>query len=254
MRRNLLPARESWARLLPRARQGAHPTPLRWRRSAAGRAVLSVAIVAALGLPLVMAAPEAARAAESTDGLIHITFTPGASEARYIMQVRSFGQPPKAATCRTRDVSGELVLTPESTVVAELSQLTVNNRSLKCEAPLRDDMAQQLMQTAQHPTATFVAQSAPGLPVPLAPGAQNYQMIGDQIVRGVSRSVTYDTSGTSTTEAFEGSSRAVLKMSDFGINPPKIGPLLSVDDEMVAEVDIKASISAPPMPEAEAAP
>ena len=43
-------------------------------------------------------------------------------------------------------------------------------------------------------------------------------------------------------------------MSDFGINPPKIGPLLSVDDEMVAEVDIKASISAPPMPEAEAAP
>jgi polyisoprenoid-binding protein YceI len=215
---------------------------------------LAFAVVAALGLPLVAAVPEAARAAESTDGLIHITFLPGESEARYIMNVRTLGQPPKAAICRTRDVSGELVLTPESAVVPELSQLTVDQRSLKCDAPLRNEMAQQLMQTAQHPTATFIAQSAPGLPVPLAPGTQNYQMVGDQIVRGVTRSVTYDTSGTSTTEAFEGSSRAVLKMSDFGINPPKIGPLLSVDDEMIAELSIKAVISAPPMPDAEAAP
>ncbi len=254
MRRNLLPDRQMWARLLPRARWRFLASPVRLRRSAAGRAALTVAIVAALGLPLVAAAPDAARAAESTDGLIHITFLPGESEARYIMQVRTFGQPSKAATCRTRDVSGELVLTPESTVVSELSRLTVDQRSLKCDAPLRDEMAQQLMQTTQHPTATFVAQSAPGLPVPLAPGAQNYQMIGEQIVRGVSRSVTYDTSGTSTTEAFEGSSRAVLKMTDFGINPPNLGPLLSVDDEMVAEVSIKASISAPAMPDAEAAP
>lgn len=254
MRRNLLPARESWARLLPGAHQPTLATPVRSRRSAAGRAVLTFAVVAALGLPLVAVAPEAARAAESTDGLIHITFTPGASEARYIMQVRSFGQPPRPATCRTRDVSGELVLTPESTVVPELSQMTVNQRSLKCDAPLRDDMAQQIMQTAQHPTATFVAQSAPGLPVPLAPGTHTYQMTGDQVVRGVTRTVTYDTSGTSTTETFEGSSRAVLKMSQFGISPPNMGPLLSVDDEMIAEMDIRASISAPPMPDAEAAP
>ena len=257
MPRNPLPDRAFWSRLLPGARQGApstRPTAPRLRRAAVGRAALTLAVVAGLGLPLVASAPEAARAAESSDGLIHITLTPGESEARYIMSVRTLGQPPKQATCRTRDVSGELVLTPESTVVSELSRLTVDQRSLNCEAPLRNEMAQQLMQTSQHPTATFIAQSAPGLPVPLQPGTQNYQMIGDQIVRGVTRSVTYDTSGTSTTEAFEGSSRAVLKMSDFGITPPSLGPLLSVDDQMIAEVSIKASITAPPMPETEAAP
>jgi hypothetical protein len=32
-----------------------------------------------------------------------------------------------------------------------------------------------------------------------------------------------------------------------------MGPLLSVDDQMIAEVSIKASISAPPMPAAEEA-
>lgn len=257
MPRNLPPDRAFWSRLLPGARPAMPSTTTcapRSRRSAAGRALMTLALVAGLGLPLVVSAPEAARAAESADGLIHITFTPGESEARYIMSVRTLGQPPKQATCRTNDVIGELVLTPESTVVSELSRLTVDQRSLKCEAPLRNEMAQQLMQTSQHPTATFVAQSAPGLPVPLQPGAQNYQMIGEQVVRGITRSVTYDTTGTSTTESFEGSSRAVLKMSDFGITPPSLGPLLTVDDQMIAEVSIRASISAPPMPAAEAAP
>src|SRR5687767_13102883 len=98
MRRNLLPDRALWSRLLPGARQNTPPAPAgtpRSRRTAAGRAALAFAVVAALGLPLVAAAPEAARAAESGDGLIHITFLPGQSEARYIMQVRTLGQPPK---------------------------------------------------------------------------------------------------------------------------------------------------------------
>jgi polyisoprenoid-binding protein YceI len=271
MRRYYLQFTAQCAALLPGARRCARHErlsgPWSWR-PASGRALVAAAMLTALGLPLVAGAPTAAqaasgapgaasthgtRAAESQDGLIHITLIPGASEARYIMQVRTFGQPPRPATCSTRDVSGEVVLRLDGSVVSELSRTTVDQRSLRCAAPLRDDMAQQLLQTAQHPTATFIAQSAPGLPVPLTPGPQNYQMVGDQIVRGISRSVTYDTSGNSTTEAFAGSSRATLKMSDFGINPPKIGPLISVDDEMIAEVDIQAAVTAPPMPAAESA-
>jgi polyisoprenoid-binding protein YceI len=216
--------------------------------------MIAAALVAVLGLSLVVSTPDPARAAESTDGLVHIALIPGASEARYIMQVRTLGQPPRPAACTTRDVTGRLALTPDGAVVPELSLMQVNQRSLTCAPPLRDDMAQQLLQTAQHPVATFVARAAPGLPVPLAPGPQSYQMVGDQSVRGVTRSVTYDTSGISTMESFEGSSRAVLKMSDFGINPPKLGPLIQVDDEMVAEMTIRAEISAPLVPSADAVP
>lgn len=221
-------------------------------RSAAGRAVFAAAMLSTLGLVVIGGAPESARAAESTDGLIRISFIPGASEARYIMQIRMFGQAPKAAICSTRDLTGQLVLTPEGSVVPELSQVHVNQRSLRCAAPLRDDMNQQLLQTAQYPTSTFTAQSAPGLPVPLAPGPQKYQMVGEQVVRGVARTVTYDTAGDSTADEFIGSSRAVIKMSEFGVSPPP-SPLYSVDDEMVAEIDIKAEISAPPAPAADVA-
>jgi hypothetical protein len=257
MPRNPLPVMQISARLVARVRHDTLPGQAGRggaRRSTARRAVVAFAILTTVGLQVVAGVPDLARAAESADGMIHISIVPGASEARYIMQVRTLGQPPRPATCSTRDLGGELVLTPEGGVVSELSRLTVDQRSLRCEPPLRDEMAQQLMQTAQHPTSTFLAQSAPGLPVPLTPGPQNYQLIGDQIVRGVARSVTYETAGTSTPDAFTGSARALLKMSDFGINPPKIGPIVSVDDEMVAEIDIKAAIRAPQMPAAEAAP
>lgn len=215
--------------------------------SALRRATVVAGLVAALSVPALFAAAPDARAAESPDGLIHIALIPGASEARYTLTVRIVGQPPKPGVCSTRDMTGGIVLTPEGEVIAEQSQITVNQRSLKCAAPLRDDQTQRLLDTNRFPTATFTAKAAPGLPTPLVPGQHAYQMTGDQVVRGITQTVTYDTSGASTTETFQGVSRAVWKMSDFGIVPP-VNPLATVDDEMVAEIDIQATVSAPPAP------
>jgi hypothetical protein len=202
-------------------------------------------MLALLGLPLAAGAPQTARADDAGDGLTHIALTPGASEARFIMQVQTLGQPPKPAACTTRDVTGQIVLTPDGEVVSDQSQVIVNQRSLSCAAPLRNNVAQQILQTDQYPTATFIPRSAPGLTVPLTSGPQTFQMIGEQTVRGVSRPGTYDSTGTTADGAFEGTSRSLLKLSDFGITPPGLGPLLSVADEMTAEIDIKANISAP---------
>ncbi|MCC7369141.1 MAG: YceI family protein [Chloroflexi bacterium] len=217
------------------------------RPSALRRATLVVGLLTALSVPALFGPPTDARAAESPDGLIHITLIPGASEARYTLTVRIVGQPPKPGVCSTRDMTGGIVLTPEGEVVAEQSQITVNQRSLKCSAPLRDDQTQQLLETNRFPTATFTARSAPGLPIPLVPGQHAYQMIGDQVVRGITQTVTYDTSGDSTPDTFRGASRAVWRMSDFGIAPP-VSPFVTVDDEMVAEIDVQAAVSAPPAP------
>jgi polyisoprenoid-binding protein YceI len=202
-------------------------------------------MLVALGLPLVASAPTAARADESTDGLVRFNFTPGQSEARFVMQIRTLGQPPKPAACTTRDLTGQLVLTPDGAVVAEQSQVTVNQQSLRCAAPLRDDMTRQILQTDQYPTSTFAPNAVPGLSVPLAAGSQNFQMVGNQTVRGVSQPGIYESTGTVTDGAYEGTSRSMLKLSDFGISPPKLGPLLSVADEMVAEIDIKATVTTP---------
>lgn len=223
-----------------------HMVRRRWRAGA--RTLLGGGLAAALMLPVFLSGPTSARAAESPDGLVRIMLIPGASEARYTLTIRIMGQPPRPGVCSTRDLTGGIVMTPEGEVIAEQSQLTVNQKSLKCAPPMRDDQTQQLLDTTRFPTATFTARAAPGLPTPLVPGQHAYQMIGDQVVRGISQSVTYDTAGSSTSETFRGSSRAVWRMSDFGIVPPPQGPFVTIDDEMVAEIDIQATVSAPPAP------
>lgn len=223
-------------------------------RSGRTRVLLAAAIAASLLLPFSGGAASVAsaaqtlpstglvRAAEAPDGLIRMAMIPGESEARYIMSVRTFGQTPKAAACRTRSVMGEIVMNPDGSIVQELSRISLDQRTLKCQAPLRDNMAQQLLQTAQHPMAEFSVKSAPGLGLPLPAGDSAFQLVGDQSVRGVSQPTTYDTAGTFTPDGMVGQARTTFKMTSFGITPPSIGPLIQVSDDMIAEVDIKAAI------------
>lgn len=182
---------------------------------------------------------------ESPDGLIHLKINPGESEARYIMTLRTLGQPPKQAACSTREVSGEVVLTTDGQVLPELSKMVVDQRTLKCQAPLRDNMAQQLLNTAQFQYAEFTVTAAPGLIIPPPTPDITYQLVGEQTVRGVTKPLTYDAQSTWSGDSSVGSSRALIKMSDFGIQPPQIGPLLQVEDTMIAEVDVKSTIYAP---------
>jgi hypothetical protein len=212
------------------------------RRSAYTRWLLAGAFAASLALPVLGSAPTPASAAESQDGLIHLALTPGESEARYIMTIKlAIGQPKKAA-CVTRDVSGEIVLTPEGAVVPELSKIVLDQRTLKCEAPLTNARAQSLLQTAQHPLAEFSVKNTPGLAVPLPTGDATFQLEGDQVVRGVTQPTVYDTNAKLTPDTMVGTARANLKMTSFGITPPDTA-LYEVSDDMIAEVSIKASVA-----------
>ena len=205
----------------------------------AGRAVLATAIAASLLLPFTGGSPTVAaaaagpnlvestvRPAQLTEGMTRLALIPGESEARYIMTITTLGQPPKQAACATRAVTGEIVLGADGAVVPELSRIVVDQRTLNCAAPLRNPQAQSLLQTKDHPMAEFVVQSAPGLGAPLPVGESAFQMVGNQTVRGQTRPTVYDTLANVTPEGVVGTARSTLKMSNFGITPPSIGPLL----------------------------
>jgi hypothetical protein len=210
------------------------------RRAAYTRLLLASAFAAGLALPFLGGAPTPASA---DDGLIHMAVKPGESQARYVMTVKTLGQAPKQAACATNAVTGEVVLNPDGSIVPEMSKISVDQRTLKCEAPLRDSMAQSLLQTSQHPMAEFQVNSAPGLGVPLPTGDAAFQFVGDQQVRGISQPTTYDTTANLTPDSMTGQAHATLKMTSFGITPPSIGPLIQVSDDMEAQVDLKMSVA-----------
>jgi hypothetical protein len=220
-----------------------------------GRALVAAALAASMLLPFsglpasVASAAETVPAAdlvraESPDGLIHLALTPGANEARYIMMLSFLGQAPKPAACVTRAVTGEVVMNPDGSVVPELSKISVDQRTLKCQAPLSDSRAQNLLQTAEHPMAEFVVQTAPGLATPLPTGDTAFQFVGEQTVKGQTQPTTYETTANLTPDVLAGKARANLKMTSFGITPPNLG-IAQVSDDMVVEINLSAAIAAP---------
>jgi len=138
----------------------------------------------------------AARVSAGPDGLIHLQLVPGDNELRYIISIRTLGQPMRQSTCATRAVTGELVLTPDGTVVGDQSKFVADMRTLRCSPPLRDGSAQLLLETQKYPVAEATFDQAPGLAVPLPIGDASCQLIGQQSVHGVTRHAVYATAAT----------------------------------------------------------
>lgn len=260
MRGNLFSIRSAIGRACARAvlaqRDGTRPAGGQAVASGrAGRAVLATAIAASLLLPFTGGNPtiaaaagpgvteSAVRPAQLTEGMTRLALIPDENEARYIMTITTLGQPPKQAACTTRAVTGEIVMAADGSIVGELSKIVLDQRTLKCAAPLRDAQAQNLLQTKDHPFAEFAVQSSPGLGAPLPVGETAFQLVGTQSVKGEVRPAVYDTVATLTPEGMVGTARSTLQMSNFGIKPPSIGPLLQVSDDMIAEVDLKTTIA-----------
>src|SRR4051794_40071479 len=223
-------------------RFGLPSPPTGGRRAAATRMLLATAFAASLSLPFLGGAPPVASAAESPDGLIHMALKPGESEGRYILGLKLVIGQPKQVACVTRDLTGEIVLTPDGAVVPELSKIVLDQRTLKCESPVSDARVQQVLQTAENPLAEFSVKGMPGLAVPLPAGDATFQMTGDQMVHGTSQPTAYDTTGTLTPDTFVGVARAPLKMSSFGVTAPD-NALYKISDDMVAELRINAAVA-----------
>ena len=227
--------------------------PVRTRRPSHCRPVLLVATLISAGLLVTgleirpaAAAPAAAApaaAASAADGLTHLSLIPNGSEARYRVGLRMMGQPPSESICSTRAVTGEIVLGPDGAVVAEASRIVVDQRSLRCNAPLRDSNAQSMLETDRYPTAEFVVREAPGLPFPLpSEGQASFTLVGDQTQHGVTNPGTYQVTATFGAGEVAGLGTTQVRMTDFGMTPPRIGPLMSVDDRQTVELDFRAAV------------
>ena len=167
------------------------------------------------------------------------------SKARFKVQEQlagiSFGS---EAVGTTEAVTGTLVVQPDGSIDSSQSKISVDLRTLKSDQELRDGyIKMETLQTDKFPMAEFVPKRAQGLPVPLpaAPlGAQaGFQLIGDMTVHGVTKPVTWNVVATFTNAIVAGRATTTLLFADFGMSKPSLARLLSVDDKIQLEVEIR---------------
>lgn len=173
-------------------------------------------------------------------GQLRLVLDPANSEARYRVREQlaniSF---PTDAVGTTSAISGTIVIDPDGTVVSQESKFMVDLTTLKSDKAQRDRYIQNnTLQTRSYPTAEFVPTKVIGLPSPLpTSGPVTFQLAGDLTVHGITRPTTWDVTASVDGQGLTGSASTSFTFEDFGMTPPRVPILLSVEDTIKLEVD-----------------
>lgn len=177
-------------------------------------------------------------------GGIRLTMVPEGSEARFRVREQLVGRPlPGDAVGSTRAVSGGMLLSPTGAIVPEQSKIEIDVRSLRSDESRRDNFIHRnVLESQQFPSATFIPKEARGAPFPLpTTGEASFQLLGDLTAHGVTRPVSWDVTAQFAEQEISGSASTTFMFRDYNMEPPRIGPVLSVEDGGKLEIDFRVS-------------
>lgn len=148
---------------------------------------------------------------------------------------------PNDAVGETTEISGAIVLDAAGRVVAAQSRFTVQVGSLKSDRDRRDNYVRnRTLEAAQHPTVVLEPVEARGLPWPLpASGPVTFQLVGNLTVRGVTRPTTWEVTLNPAGSVITGTAATTFTFEEFTITKPRVAVVLSVDDVIRLEYDLR---------------
>lgn len=152
---------------------------------------------------------------------------------------------PNDAVGKTTGVTGALVLGADGTVL-DGSKITIDLSSLQSDETRRDNFVKSnTLQTGTYPTAELVPTRVEGLAQPLpTSGEVQFTLVGDLTVHGVTQEVAWDVTAQATPETVAGTAATTVTFSQFGLSAPKVGSVLSIDDELRLSLDFQAARTA----------
>jgi polyisoprenoid-binding protein YceI len=183
-------------------------------------------------------------ASAAADPAVHLVIDQQSSQASYHAREQLFGKSlPSDAIGTTSQVSGTIVLGPGGEPVADQSKVTVDLSTLQSDERRRDNFIKSdTLQTNRFPAAVFVPRETQGLSLPLpSSGQATFQLSGDLTVHGVTRPVIWQVTATFDQQKVSGNATTQVHMTDFGMTPPKAGPVLSLEDQLTLELNFVAN-------------
>jgi polyisoprenoid-binding protein YceI len=163
------------------------------------------------------------------------------SEASYHARETFANQPgPSDAVGRTNELEGELQLEQDGVLRGRILLMRIDMRTLTSDQSRRDNFIRQnTLQTDRFPFAEFRSTEAAG-PAVFRPGEEStFQIPGVMTIKGREHPIVWEARAQLDGTTITGTASAKVKLSDFGVEPPRIA-IVSVEDEMTWQVSIVA--------------
>ena len=154
---------------------------------------------------------------------------------------------PNDAVGATESITGALVMRTDGTFTGD-SKLTVDLRTLRTDEPKRDGFVREnTLETNRYPLAEFVPRRYTGLPTPLpTSGGATFKLIGDLTLHGVTAEQTWDVAATFAGDAVNAKATTQFNFAKYKITIPRVFGLLSVDDNIRLELNVRMRRSSAP--------
>ena len=221
----------------------ATPAPAATVPPAAAEAAPAATEAPAEEAPAEAAAPAEQSAAPSA-GAITFQITPGAAEARFLIDEVLMGQD-KTVVGVTQQVSGDITVDPANPAAAQIGEIRIDARDLTTDDDRRtNQLRRNILKSGQdqYQYITFRPTSISGMPAAVAVGETfTFQVTGDLTIIDTTLPVTFDMTVTPVSEgSLQGSGAAVVQYKDFGISIPSVPFVAGVQDDVRLEIDFTA--------------
>ena len=184
----------------------------------------------------------------ATDGATVFTLGAG-TVARYKVEEVLANTGFKIATGETQDVAGSIAFHADGGVKGEESRIAVQAATLRTDSNRRDGYVRnRTLLTDTYPEVVFQPTSIEGLPASIgdATGPVDFTITGNLTVRDHTREVTWDASADFPGDGTaSGLASVVFTFEDFGMDKPRVAIVVSVEDEILLELDFVGTITGP---------
>ena len=200
------------------------------------RTLAFAAVLAAL------AAGAAAAQAPAPDRTTRLVVAAEGNQARYLVREQLAGfDLPNDAIGVTSGIEGTVTVDAGGRPVAGGSRIVVDLTGLTSDADRRDNyIRRRTLNVAEHPVAVLVPREVRGLDGPItAAGVVTFQLVSDLTIRAVTRTVVWDVTARRDGVALTGTASTRFPFSTFGLEIPRVGRVLSVDDDIRLEYDFR---------------
>jgi polyisoprenoid-binding protein YceI len=176
-------------------------------------------------------------AAGGLDGSWRVRPSAGSFVGYRVREQLSYLSAPNDAVGRTGAVSGTLRIAGNR---VEAASVQADLRQLASDESRRDNAIRgRALESDRFPTATFQLSAPIVLPGSPARGQQvNVQGRGRLTVHGVTREVTLPLQGRWDGDTVQMAGRLPVQLSDFGIQPPQFGPVVSIEQNATIELQL----------------
>ncbi len=155
----------------------------------------------------------------------------------------------KIATGETQDVAGSIAFDADGGVVADGSRIAVQAATLRTDSNRRDGYVRnRTLLTDTYPEVVFEPTAIDGLPASLsdASGPVDFTIAGNLTVRDQTREVTWDATADFPGDGTaSGMASVMFTFDDFGMDKPRVAIVVSVEDEILLELDFVGAITGP---------